>query len=433
MKKQFVIMALRNMVRYRTRSMLTGISILLGTTAIILGLSLTDGIIRQTIIGFTGTLVEDVMAFPSDAGISKGYKEIEKNSNGDSKEKALMFVNAFRNQSILQGYNDIEKSVGEIAGIDYITKKVQFFGALFSEMSSQHTMILGMEPEGIRRKANLKMEKGRYLIDDDRLSLIISERLARRLRIDVGDKLAVVANMPGGGTNAKDFRVKGIFSIITGLQFAEELIYISLKDAQDLMGLTETQVFSLGIYLKDVDAVDVFVEKIRKKLEGDGLFYSIHSWKTVMKGILAQYYFIKHIVLLFTIVLLLIVCVGVVNAVFLSVSERTREIGTMMAMGAKRKTIVFIFMVEGAILSLISASLGCLLGASVSLLFEKIGLKAPTEGAAWLFSGKQLFPYLTYSTTLFTFFFVITVTLLGISYPIIKASKLEPTEALGYV
>ena len=102
-------------------------------------------------------------------------------------------------------------------------------------------------------------------------------------------------------------------------------------------------------------------------------------------------------------------------------------------MGAKRKTIIFLFMLEGAILSLISTGCGSLFGVSISLLFEKIGLEAPTEGAAWVFSGKNLYPYLTYSSVIFAFFFVMVVTLMAISYPIIKASKLEPTEALGYV
>ena len=87
-----------------------------------------------------------------------------------------------------------------------------------------------------------------------------------------------------------------------------------------------------------------------------------------MKGILAQYYFIKYIVLIFTVVLLLIVCVGVINAVFLSVSERTREIGTMMAMGAKKRSIVSLFMLEGTILSLLSSLSGAAVGVALIVL-----------------------------------------------------------------
>jgi putative ABC transport system permease protein len=433
MIKKFIIMAFGNLVRYKTRSLLTGLSIALGTTAMILGLSMTDGIIRQTIIGFTGTLVEDVMAYPAEEFSAKNSMKPGLTLDDDDDKYFLMFVNFFRNQATLKRYKEIEKSIYTIDGVDYVTKKVQFTGALYSETSSLNTMIMGMEPEGIRRKTNLEIVKGRYLADQDQLALIISEKLARRLSVDVADKVAIVVNMAAGGTNAKDFSVKGIFKVKTGLQFVDALIYISLRDAQDLMGLSENQVFSLGIYLKDVDAVDTYQKRIKEKLANDQLGCAVHTWKTVMAGILAQYYFIKNIVLIFTIVLLIIVSVGVINAVFLSVSERTQEIGTMMAMGAKRKIIIFLFMVEGTILSLFSTTAGSLLGISISLVFEKIGLKAPTVGAAWLFSGKHLYPYLTYPTVLFSFIFVITVTLGGISYPIIKASKMEPTEALRYV
>jgi putative ABC transport system permease protein len=435
MKKQFIVIAFRNLFKYRTRNFLTGISIAIGTAGIILGLALTNGIIRQTIIGFTGTIVEDVMVFPHTTAM-KESRELVVNQIGEELEKEKMvFIDLlFRNKEpVLNQYQQMQKAIYEIEGIDYVTRKVQFEGAIYSETSSLNCMIMGMEPEGIRRKTNLKMEKGRYLNENDRLSLMISEKLARRLQVDVGDKLAVVVNMPGGGTNARDFRIEGIFSIITGLQFVNHLMYISLWDARVLMGLTDTQIFNLGVYLKDVDAVDRFESKISAKLGEKHLPCQVLSWKKVMKGILAQYYFLKYIVLVFTIVLLLIVCVGVINTVFLSVSERTREIGTMMAMGAKKRSIITLFMLEGTILSVLSSVFGAVAGVVLSLIFEKIGFEAPSEGAANLFGGTHLYPYLSYPPVVFSLCFVVVMTLIGIGYPIIKASRMEPTEALRYV
>ncbi len=435
MKKQFIVLAFRNLVKYRTRNLLTGISIAIAAAGIIVGLTLTDGIIRQTIIGFTGTIVEDVMVFPYTTPAPDSRTWVVNQIGKDLEREKMVFLDLlFRNKEpVLRLYQDMEQAIYEIDGIDYVTRKVQFQGAIFSESSSLNCMIMGMEPEGIRRKMNLKMEKGRYLNETDRLSIMISDKLARRLEVDVGDKLAVVVNMPAGGTNAGDLRIEGIFSIITGLQFVNHLMYISLWDAQALMGITDTQVFNLGIYLKNVDAVDRFERLISEKLQEKRLPSRVLSWKKVMKGILAQYYFIKYIVLIFTVVLLLIVCVGVINAVFLSVSERTREIGTMMAMGAKKRSIVSLFMLEGTILSLLSSLSGAAVGVTITLIFEKIGFEAPTEGAANLFGGKHLYPYLTYPPVIFSLCFVIVITLIGIAYPIVKASRMEPTEALRYV
>ncbi len=269
MKKQFLILALRNLVKYKTRNLLTGICIAIATAGIIIGLALTNGIIRQTIIGFTGTIVEDVMVFPNTTPLQDEHRFVINNIDEDLEKEKMVFLDLlYRNKDpILNQYDQMEKAIYDIDGIDYVTKKVQFQGAIFSDASSLNAMIMGMEPEGIRRKTNLEMEKGRYLNEHDRLSLIISEKLARRLQVDVGDKLAIIVNMPGGGTNARDFRIEGIFSIITGLQFVNHLLYISLWDAQALMGLTDKQIFNLGVYLKDVDAVDRFEKKISQKLE----------------------------------------------------------------------------------------------------------------------------------------------------------------------
>ncbi len=403
MKKAFILMAFRNLLRYRTRNLLTGVSIALGALSIIVGLAFTNGIIRQTIVGFTGTLIEDVMIYP---------KEKEK---------------------VLKQYKAIQKSIYEIEGIDYVTKKMQFMGPVFSDYSSLSAIFMGMEPEGIRRKDNLEMVEGEYLDENDHLSLILSRKLANRLKVTVGDKVAIVVNMPSGGTNANDFRVKGIFNVKTGLQFVDHLIYISLWDTQDLMGLTYEDVFNLGVYLIDVDAVDQYEKIIADKLKSENFTAQAFSWKKIMQVMIDSYLFVKYIVLIFTIILVLIVTTGVVNAVYMAVSERTREIGTMMAMGAKRKIIISLFMMEGMMLSLISTIVGAGIGTGFVQLIKSMKIEVNARGLILLFGGKTITPYLDIGTVLYSSLFVMTITLLGIAYPIFKASKLEPTRALGFV
>ncbi len=392
----------RNLFRYQSRNLLTGLSISLGTAAIILGLSMTDGIIHQTIIGFTGTLFEDIMIRPI-------------------------------NSTVIKEFRKTEEVIYTLEGVDYITKKIQFMGNVFSESSSVQAQIMGMEPEGIRRKTNLKMVKGRYLNNDDRMSLIISEKLAARLNIDVGDKVAIVTNTPSGGMNAKDLNVAGIFSVITGLQFVDHLIYVSIWDTQDLMGLEDGHVFSLGVYIHDVDSVDSYKVGIAEELKKNGQNYHVLSWKEAMSGLLAQYYFLKRIIFVFTVILFLIICIGVINSVFLSIGERTREIGTIMALGGKRKAIVFLFMMEGTVHALFFSIVGCLVGVGLTLLLESLGIQAFSKGTVWLFGGKVLHPYLKASSVFLPFCFVVSSTLVGILYPVFKASRLDPLKALSHV
>ena len=403
MKIKFLAFALRNLLRHKSRNFLTGLSITMGTAALILGFAFTDGIILQTIKGFTGTVVEDINIYPG------------------------------KEHRILEHSDEVLNAIDDIGGVDYIIRKVQFSSVVFSRTSSVNARIIGVDTDDVRRKDNLVMTAGEYLSADDTLNLIISQKLARRLKVDVGDKLALVVNMPGGGTNAMDLRVGGIFTVITGLQFVDHLIYVSLSNAQALMGLADRQIFSLGVYLTDIDAVDRFEKLINDHLMNGQYDCKAASWKRIMADVMDQYYLVQYIVLIFTLIFLAVICVGVVNAGFISVSERTREIGTLMAMGARRNKIITLFLLEGAALSLISATLGCGLGIGVVKLFEIIGIEAPTRGAVWIFGGSVLNPHLNPTTILFCFGFVAALNLVGIAYPIISASRMNPTEALDYV
>jgi putative ABC transport system permease protein len=403
MKTKFMAFALRNLLRHKSRNILTGLSITMGTAALILGFAFTDGIIVQTIKGFTGTVVEDIVIYQKEG------------------------------RRILEHAAEAQTAIGDISGIDYIIRKVQFNSVVFSRTSSVNARIIGVGTDDVRRRDNLVITAGEYLGAGDSSNLIISQKLARRLKVDVGDKLALVVNMPGGGTNAMDLRVGGIFTVITGLQFVDHLIYVSLSNAQALMGLAGQQFFSLGVYLTDIDTVDRFEKQINARLDKGQLGCKVASWKTMMAGVMEQYYLVKYIVLIFTLIFLAVICVGVVNAGFISVSERTREIGTLMAMGARQNKIIALFLLEGAVLSLISASLGSGLGVGVVKLFEIIGVEAPTRGAVWIFGGSVLNPHLSPATVLFCFGFVAALNLAGIAYPIVRASRMNPTEALDYV
>jgi ABC-type lipoprotein release transport system permease subunit len=159
----------------------------------------------------------------------------------------------------------------------------------------------------------------------------------------------------------------------------------------------------------------------------------VRSWKKEMRGIVSQYYFVKYVVLIFLLVLLGVVSIGVANGVFLSMSERTREIGTMMAIGARRSVVAALFLLEGVLINTASSAMGVLLGVAVTCFLDRVGFEAPSRGAVWLMGGTRLFPYLTPWSVLLSFLIVVGITMVGTSYPILKASKLEPTEALSYV
>jgi ABC-type lipoprotein release transport system permease subunit len=121
------------------------------------------------------------------------------------------------------------------------------------------------------------------------------------------------------------------------------------------------------------------------------------------------------------------------NTVLMAVRERTREIGTIMALGLRRRQLVFIFLLESIILGIISAALGIAFGSAVVLWLNRVGIKVDSVSFTYLVGGDRLYTVLTANSILAALFFILFLAVFGTLYPAYLASKREPVEALRYV
>jgi putative ABC transport system permease protein len=125
--------------------------------------------------------------------------------------------------------------------------------------------------------------------------------------------------------------------------------------------------------------------------------------------------------------------VGIVNAMLMSVHERTREIGTVRALGMRRLLVVRLFLLEGLALGAVSAAVGCLLGSAGVLYFGARGISMDTMTLAWMAGGDRLFPVLTGWNVARAALAILGLSTLAAVYPAVAASRLEPREALHHV
>ncbi len=112
----------------------------------------------------------------------------------------------------------------------------------------------------------------------------------------------------------------------------------------------------------------------------------------------------------------------------MSVKERTREIGTMMALGTKRKGVLGLFLLESFSLSFLSSVIGVLLGIGITEWFSRRGI---VEGLALVLEGK-LYPILELQPIIISFMWILVIGTAGGLYPAHKAANLDPIEALRY-
>ncbi len=123
--------------------------------------------------------------------------------------------------------------------------------------------------------------------------------------------------------------------------------------------------------------------------------------------------------------------IGIMNIMLVSVTERTREIGVRMAVGAKRRDILLQFLIESAVLAFAGGMIGIILGIGFANTIGSMMVGAGTIGPRHLF-GTGGHSVVTLSSILLAFFFAISVGLFFGIYPANKASKLDPVEALRY-
>ena len=128
-----------------------------------------------------------------------------------------------------------------------------------------------------------------------------------------------------------------------------------------------------------------------------------------------------------------IVAAGVLNTVLMATFERTREMGTMRALGARKQDVLRVFLSEGFLLGLFGATLGALLVTTTILFFSQYGIPAFSEAQKYTYGGDRLFPVLKLIDVVRPPVIMLAVSVLAALLPSVSAARQSPAESLRYV
>jgi len=200
--------------------------------------------------------------------------------------------------------------------------------------------------------------------------VLIGTGLARSLKAKVGDSLTLLSTNVDGGLNAVDAQVKGIFTV--GVPETDKRILLTtLSTAQDLL-LTD-RVSTLSVYLWKTELTDILRQEIAQNHPG----LSYRTWLDQAFFYLKVRGLYNRIFGMMGLLILCMVFISVANVVSTSVIERTREIGTLRAMGSLPGQIIRNFALEAAIVGFIGTLLGMLLALSAWLFLQYAGIQMP--------------------------------------------------------
>ena len=401
-------LAWRNVWRNRRRSLINVAAMGFGLAAIMFGQSLIISLQLQLIKKATGSITGHVRVQRSDVDESK-------------------FPDKF-----MADPEPAAKLLEQDPRIAVWGRRIQITGLVSAPSASLGALICAVEPEKEKTLTDMStyIKEGTYL-DAKGKGIVMGRKIAGRLDVRLGEKVVLMAQAADGSMGAEAFRVVGLHQ--TGSEsFDGQIVWVPLSAMQEMLG-RPGQANQLAARVKDIELADEVAADIDKRL-APGNIRAI-SWKSIDREIISIQAFQNGILTIVLIIVFAIVALGILNTQLMSLFERVREFGVLMAIGARPRWIVRLILAESLVLGSVGALFGLALGSALIAHFGRHGLSLPVGEA---FSYFLPFPSVIYMVPAwrlhaFACLSVFLITLLASLPPALRAGRLKPAEALRHV
>ena len=402
MKKDYFKLAAKNLRKRKLRSWLTIIGIVISIAVIFTLISLSLGLREAINEQFKILGTDKLFINPKGTGVGLGSAGVVEFTTADV---------------------DVVEKVQGVKDLSYATIGN---GEIEFKNQKRYTNVFGLPLEKIQLyidSASIKMDEGSIIQTGETGKIMLGYDYKYNHIFDnpvlTGDKLTI---------NGKEFKVIGITESI-GNPSEDKNIYMSEDDFKILFNSGE-RVDSIIVQVDDQKNIQQISENINKKLiKSRGLTEKTKDFYILTpEELLSSFDTILNIITVFLVgiaaISLLVGAIGIMNTMYTSVLERTKEIGTMKAVGAKNSDILWIFLFESGFIGLIGGIIGVLLGYIISKSVEIIAIT--TLNTTLLRAAVPT--YLVLGCLSFAFL----IGALSGTIPALMASKLKPVDALRY-
>lgn len=393
MRFDYFLLAVNSIRHRKLRSWLTVVGIVIGVAAIISLITISRSL--------ESTLEQQFETFGANRIFvsGKGFQGPGTQSNGLTIE-------------------DVE-TIEKISGIEYVAPGLFRSAEVKYKEETGFTLIGGLPAEQYEKfyaDGGLKTTEGRFIQEDEKYVAVIGSRVAEKMfskEIGVGNKIEI---------NKLNFKVVGVLEEIGNAQ-DDNQINIPLDAAREVFAEPEKVDMIIAQVKSGTDIPDM-QEKIEKALErkrGDTSFEVVTATQILEQ--INQVLGVMQIVLVgIAAISLLVGAIGIMNSMYTSVLERTKEIGIMKSIGARNPDILWIFLIEAGLIGLVGGVLGSALGTGMALGIGPIAKEA----------GFPLIVQVEMPVLVLGLLFAFIVGMVSGILPAYQASKMKPVDALRY-
>ncbi len=319
--------------------------------------------------------------------------------------------------------------------ISSFSERVVIEGMASSPTSSVGVEIMGIDPEKEKSVTSVssKLIAGNYLNEDlsgsrqeVRNPILVGEELAKKLGLKLKSKMVLSFQAPDGSILYAAFRIDGIFKTQSST-FDKSTVFVRRDNLYNILGVAPF-IHEIAIRLKNPQNLEAATNELKKDLPG----LSVQDWKKIAPELDVTYELLVIELYVFLAIILLALLFGVTNTMLMSVIDRIRELGVLLAVGMKRARIFLMIIYETIMLSLCGGILGMILGSLTILYFSDKGINLSAFSAAYSAYGisTELYPALPISFYPILTVMIIFTAIFAAVYPAVKAIKLRPAEAI---
>lgn len=309
--------------------------------------------------------------------------------------------------------------------------------SLMAHRSGNYKVVVvrGVDPDIHSRMVDLgrNLTSGRFSlgVSDRRPGMLIGEQLASQLRVTVGDDVGLLSAQAiqrsftqFTAPRTYNFNVRGAFSM--DRVFEGSLVFIELEAAQRIFN-TRNALSGIDIKLENHDNADAIKGELQAALGPD---FDVKTWYDLQKPLYDVMNLEKWAAYFILMLIVLVAVLNIVGSLTMIVIQKTRDIGLLMSYGFRKADIKAVFLRQGIYVGLIGCGLGGALGLFVSWLQKEYGLIKLAGSESFIISAYPV--VFIWSDLLMIIGGSLLLCILASWYPALRASKIQPSEALRY-
>jgi lipoprotein-releasing system permease protein len=338
-------------------------------------------------------------------------------------------------------YQEVRAKVEEVSGVNAATPFIYTQVMISSRKAISGAVLRGIEPKTASKVINLPKNMRAGSLEEleaenkpegmrSTPGIILGNELARNIGASRGEPVTVISPLGrltplGRVPRSQTFRVAGIFD--SGMyEYDSTIAYVSLWAAQRFLGIGD-RVTGIEVRVDDIYEADRVARAIGKAL--GGYPYWSRDWMRMNKNLFSALKLEKIVMFIILTLIILVAAFNIVGTLIMVVVEKTRDIAILKSMGATRRSIMKIFLIEGAVIGLVGTLLGLLGGYTLcTLLATYKFIELPSD----VYYISTLPVKMNPLDVALIALAAIVITLAASVYPAWQASRFDPAEAIRY-